>query len=204
MKTYQSGSKSSWLWAFQIAVGSICLILSLVVVFYGASTTAGAYVWLFLAGIALMVLGAERIASGLRAKGVKRSSRVLNIGVGVGIIIYIGSGFFFPQFATKWLIIFLGFGLLANGIVRIISGLKKNEEESFDFSSITTGIVITSLSILVLAIPKLGLALLLVMTAIALAVSGIQIIIAGVKGRRRALSQKVRQPNFFVKTLCSW
>ena len=64
------------------------------------------------------------------------------------------------------------------------------EEESFDFSSITTGIVITSLSILVLANPKLGLALLLVMTAIALAVSGIQIIIAGVKGRRKALSQK--------------
>ena len=137
-----------------------------------------------------MILGAERIASGVRAKGVKRSSRLLNIGVGVGIIIYIGSGFFFPQFATKWLIIFLGFGLLANGIVRIISGLKKNEEESFDFSSITLGIVITSLSILVLVSPKLGLALLLVMTTIALAVSGIQIIIAGVKGRRRALSQR--------------
>ena len=160
------------------------------VVFYGASTTAGAYVWLFLAGTGLMVLGAERIASGLRAKGVKRSSRLLNIGVGAGLIIYIGSGFFFPGFATKWLIIFLGFGLLANGIIRIVSGLKKNEEESFDFPSITTGIVITSLSILVLTFPKLGLALLLIMTAIALAVSGIQIILAGVRGRRRALSQK--------------
>ena len=190
MKIYKSGSKSSWFWAFQIAVGSICLILSIVVLLYGARTTAGAYIWLFLAGIALMILGAERIASGVRAKGVRRSSRLLNIGVGVGIIIYIGSGFFFPQFATKWLILFLGFGLLANGIIRIISGLKKNEEESFDFSSITIGIVITSLSILVLVSPKFGLALLLIMTAIALAVSGIQIIIAGVRGRRRALSQK--------------
>ena len=101
MKTYQSGSKSSWLWAFQIAVGIICLILSLVVVFYGARTHTGAYVWLFLGGIALMVLGAERIASGLRVKGVKRSSRVLNIGVGVGIIIYIGSGFFFSPVCYK-------------------------------------------------------------------------------------------------------
>ena len=190
MKIYKSGSKSSWFWAFQIAVGSICIILSIVVLLYGARTTAGAYIWLFLAGIALMILGAERIASGVRAKGVRRSSRLLNIGVGVGIIIYIGSGFFFPQFATKWLILFLGFGLLANGIVRIISGLKKNEEESFDFSSIMLGIVITALSILVLVSPKFGLALLLIMTAIALAVSGIQIIIAGVNGRRRALSQK--------------
>ena len=190
MKTYQKGSKTSWFWAFQIAVGSICIILSIVVMFYGARTTAGAYIWLFLAGIGLMILGAERIVSGLRAKGVKRSSRLLNIGVGVGLIIYIGSGFFFPQFATKYLILFLGFGLLANGIIRIISGLKKKEGESLDFSSITTGIVITSLSILILAYPKFGLALLLVMTAVALAVSGIQIIIAGLKGRRRALSQK--------------
>src|SRR6185295_13610099 len=170
MEISKSGSKSSWLWAFQIAVGSFCIILSIVVMFYGASTTAGAYIWLFLAGIGIMILGAERLASGLLAKGVKRSSRLLNIGVGLGLIIYIGSGFFYPQFATKWLIIFLGFGLLANGIIRIVTGLKKKEGESVDYSSLSTGIVITALSILVLAYPKLGLALLLVMTAIALAV----------------------------------
>ena len=190
MEISKSGSKSSRLWAFQIAVGSFCIILSIVVMFYGASTTAGAYIWLFLAGIGIMILGAERLVSGLRAKGVRRSSRLLNIGVGLGLIIYIGSGFFYPQFATKWLIIFLGFGLLANGIIRIVTGLKKKEGESVDFSSLSTGIVITALSILVLAYPKLGLALLLVMTAIALAVSGIQIILAGVRGRRKALSQR--------------
>jgi len=191
MERSKSGSKSSRLRAFQIAVGSICIILSIVVVFYGARTTAGAYIWLFLAGIGIMILGAERVVSGLRAKGVRRSSRLINIGVGAGLIIYIGSGFFYPEIATKWLVIFLGFGLLANGIIRIVTGLKKKEGESFDFSSLSTGIVITSLSILVLAYPKLGLALLLVMTAIALAVSGIQIIMAGVRGRRRALySQK--------------
>ena len=190
MEISKSGSKSSRLWAFQIAVGSFCIILSIVVMFYGASTTAGAYIWLFLAGIGIMILGAERLVSGLRAKGVRRSSRLLNIGVGLGLIIYIGSGFFYPQFATKWLIIFLGFGLLANGIIRIVTGLKKKEGESVDFSSLSTGIVITALSILVLAYPKLGLALLLIMTAIALAVSGIQIILAGVRGRRKALLQR--------------
>lgn len=190
MEISKSGSKSSRLWAFQIAVGSFCIILSIVVMFYGASTTAGAYIWLFLAGIGIMILGAERLVSGLRAKGVRRSSRLLNIGVGVGLIIYIGSGFFYPQVATKWLILFLGFGLLANGIIRIVTGLKKKEGESFDLSSISTGIVITSLSMLVLAYPKLGLALLLLMTAIALAVSGIQIILAGVRGRRKALLQR--------------
>jgi len=115
---------------------------------------------------------------------------LLNIGVGVGLIIYIGSGFFYPQFATKWLIIFLGFGLLANGIIRIVTGLKKKEGESYDVSSIALGLLITSLAILVLVYPKLGVVLLLVMTIIALAVSGIQIILAGLRGRRKALSQR--------------
>ncbi|MDW0227728.1 MAG: cellulase family glycosylhydrolase, partial [Nitrososphaeraceae archaeon] len=161
-----------------------------VILFYGIETPAGAYIWLFLAGIGLITLGAERLASGLLAKGVKRSSRLLNIGVGVGLIIYIGSGFFYPEFATKWLIIFLGFGLLANGVIRIVTGLKKKEEESYDVSSIALGLLITSLAILVLVYPKLGVVLLLVMTIIALAVSGIQIILAGLRGRRKALSQR--------------
>ena len=195
MEISKSGSKSSWFWAFQISVGSLCLLLSAVVLFYRLETSAGQYIWLFLAGIGLIVLGAERLASGILAKGVKRTSRLLNIGVGVGLIIYIGSGFFYPEFATKWLIIFLGFGLLANGIIRIVSGLKKKEEESYDISSIALGILITSLAILVLAYPPLGIALLLIMTVIALAVSGIQIILAGLRGRRKALSQRqVEEP----------
>ena len=190
MEISKSGSKSSWFWGLQIAVGSLCLLLSGVILFYGIETPAGAYIWLFLAGIGLITLGAERLASGLLAKGVKRSSRLLNIGVGVGLIIYIGSGFFYPEFATKWLIIFLGFGLLANGVIRIVTGLKKKEEESYDVSSIALGLLITSLAILVLVYPKLGVVLLLVMTIIALAVSGIQIILAGLRGRRKALSQR--------------
>jgi uncharacterized membrane protein HdeD (DUF308 family) len=186
----KSGSKSSWFWVFQIAVGTLCLLLSSVILIYGVETAAAAITWLFLAGIGLIVLGAERLASGIFAKGVKRSSRVLNIGVGIGLIIYIGSGFFYPEFATKWLIIFLGFGLLANGAIRIVTGLKKKEEESYDFTSVALGALITSLAILVLAYPKLGIVLLLVMTIIALVISGIQIILAGIRGRRKALSQR--------------
>jgi len=73
-------SKLSWFWVFQIAVGSLCLLLSGVVLYYGVQkeTTLGAYIWLFLAGIGLILLGAERLVSGIVAKGVKRSSRLLN------------------------------------------------------------------------------------------------------------------------------
>jgi hypothetical protein len=82
-------SRSTWFWLFQVVVGTICLILSIVVLFYGANTAAGAYIWLFLAGVGIMILGAERIASGLFSKDVKRSSRLINISVGAGLIIYI-------------------------------------------------------------------------------------------------------------------
>ena len=186
MNVDKFGSRFSKFWILQIAIGSICILLSIVVLSYGARSTAAAYIWLFLAGIGLLILGAERLASGLLSKGVSRLSRIVNICVGAGLIIYIGSGFFFPFFATKWLIIFLGFGLLANGALRIFGSLKKNDGESRDFSSLALGVVITSLSIVVLTYPKFGLALLLVLTAIALAVSGIQIILAGLRARAKS------------------
>ena len=158
-------------------------MLSMIVILSATGNVVGTYTFLFLAGIGILILGAERLASGLRAKGVKRSSRLINMAIGAALIIYIGLGFFFPQFATKWLIIFLAFGLLANGIIRIFSGIKKNKDESFDFSTLGAGVIITAISLSILAFPKLGFILLIVMTAIALAVSGIQIIIAGVKDR---------------------
>src|SRR6476659_9760005 len=194
MKTYLGGSKSSFVWPFQVSVGIACIILAIVVVYYGGLLRVyypAAYIWLFLAGIGLIILGVERLVSGILAKGASKFSRWVNIGVGVGIIVYIGSGFFFPQFAKKWLVIFLGFGLLANGIVRIITSLKKSEEKSYDFPSLGIGILITALSILVLVYPRLGLALLLIMTTIALGMSGIQIILAGLRRRHdRVDSQK--------------
>ncbi len=191
--------RHSFFWIFQIIVGTICLILSGVVVFYGTHTAAGAYIWLFLAGIGLMMLGAERLISGLTSKGVKKRSRLINIGIGLGLIIYIGSGFFFPEFATKYLILFLGFGLLANGAIRIVKSLKKKKEEGYDYEAMLLGILITSLSILVIVSEKFGLALLLIMTAIALAVSGIQVILAGIRSRKQAAKSQTNSDNLVTK-----
>ena len=194
-----SASRQSLFWIFQIIVGTVCLVLSAVVVFYGTTTVAGAFIWLFLAGIGLMMLGVERVISGLTAKGVKKTSRLINIGVGLGLILYIGAGFFFPEVATKWLIIFLGFGLLANGATRIAKSLKKKAGESYDYETMITATIITSLSILILSYQKLGLALLLIMTAIALAVSGIQVILAGIRTRKQASNSLSDSFNLLTK-----
>ena len=67
--------------------------------------------------------------------------------------------------------------------MRIIDGLRrqKKQDEAFTFSSLGMGILITAVAIAVLVFPQIGLALLLIMTVIALTVSGIQVIIAGIR-----------------------
>jgi uncharacterized membrane protein HdeD (DUF308 family) len=156
--------------------------LSIWIVF---SPQIGSYALFFLAGTGLIILGAERIVSGIKAEKSRRKYRIINIGIGAAIIAYMLPGFIVPDLVIKYLVLFLGFGLLANGAVRIIDGLKRQKQEgSFTISSLGAGIVITSVAITVLVFPQIGLAILLIMTAVALAVSGIQVIIAGIRGSR--------------------
>lgn len=183
MERLHSATTQRWFWPIQIAVGIICISLSIWIVF---SPQIGGYALFFLAGIGLIILGAERIVSGIKAEKSRRKYRILNIGIGAAIIAYMLPGFIFPDLVIKYLVLFLGFGLLANGALRIIDGLKRQKQEqgSLTFSSLGMGIIITAVAIAVLVFPQLGLAILLIMTAVALAVSGIQVIIAGIRGSR--------------------
>jgi uncharacterized membrane protein HdeD (DUF308 family) len=176
-------TRRRWFWPIQIAVGIICISLSILIFF---TPQIGSYALFFLAGTGLIVLGAERIVTGIRAQKSRRKYRLINIGIGAALIAYMLPGFIFPDLVIKYLVLFLGFGLLANGALRIIDGLKrqKQEQESLTFSSLGTGIIITAVAIAVLVFPRLGLAILLIMTAVALAVSGIHVIIAGIRGSR--------------------
>jgi uncharacterized membrane protein HdeD (DUF308 family) len=184
MERLHTATTQRWFWPIQIAVGIICISLSIWIVF---SPQIGGYALFFLAGIGLIVLGAERIVSGIKAEKSRRKYRIINIGIGAALIAYMLPGFIFPDLVIKYLVLFLGFGLLANGALRIIDGLKrhkKQEQGSLTFSSLGTGIIITAVAIAVLVFPQLGLGILLIMTAVALAVSGIQVIIAGIRGSR--------------------
>jgi uncharacterized membrane protein HdeD (DUF308 family) len=172
-----------WFWLVQIAVGIICISLSISIFF---TPQIGSYALFFLAGTGLIILGAERIVTGIRAEKSRRKYRIINIGIGAALIAYMLPGFIFPDLVIGWLVLFLGFGLLANGALRIIDGLKrqKQEHEPLTFSSLGTGIIITAFAMAILVFPRIGLLLLIVMTAIALAVSGIHVIIAGIRGSR--------------------
>jgi hypothetical protein len=168
----------------QILVGAICIILSILVL---AGPRLGTYTFLFFIEITLLILGAERIASGVRSPRLKRSSRIINIALGSAIIGFALLGFFTPKLTTEWLVLLLGLGLLANGIVRIVDGFRNKDiyETSALYFRIGAGIVSTAIAILVLVYPAFGFVLILLILSIALLITGIELIIIGIKGRRR-------------------
>jgi hypothetical protein len=55
---------------------------------------------------------------------------LISIGIGVGIVIYFGSGYFLPEFVSKLYVLILGSGLLATGALRITDGVRNNIYES--------------------------------------------------------------------------
>jgi uncharacterized membrane protein HdeD (DUF308 family) len=170
--------------AFQLIVGAICIILSILIL--TGSKYLGTYTFLFFIEITLLVLGAERIASGIRSPNIKRSTRIINIAIGSGIIGIAILGFFTPTLTTKYLILLLGFGLLANGAVRIIDGFRNKDvyETSTLLFRIGAGIVSAAVAILVLVFPVFGFILILLILTVALLITGIELIVVGIRGRR--------------------
>jgi uncharacterized membrane protein HdeD (DUF308 family) len=95
-------------------------------------------------------------------------------------------GFFTPKLTTEWLVLLLGLGLLANGVVRIVDGFSNKDvyETSAVISRLGAGIVSAAVAILVLVFPAFGFILILIIFSIALLITGIELIIVGIKGRR--------------------
>jgi uncharacterized membrane protein HdeD (DUF308 family) len=170
--------------AFQLIVGAICIILSILIL--TGSKYLGTYTFLFFIEITLLVLGAERIASGVRSPSIKRSTRIINIAIGSGIIGIAILGFFTPTLTTKYLILLLGFGLLANGVVRIVDGFRNKDvyETSTLLFRIGAGIVSAAVAILVLVFPVFGFILILLILTVALLITGIELIVVGIRGRQ--------------------
>ena len=171
-----------WLRASQVVVGIVCIALSILIFL---SRGLGSYTLLFIMEITLIIIGLERVATGITSHGTKRLSRAINIGLGLGITGFAVLGFLTPKATTQWLILLLGLGLLANGVLRIIDGLRNIEYERFTrLFRLGAGIVSVAISLLVLIYPKFGFYLLLIIIAVALFITGIEILIVGIKGKR--------------------
>lgn len=134
----------------------------------------------FLASIAFIIIGLERMVVGIK-------SRLISIGIGVGIVIYFGSGYFLPEFVSKLYVLILGSGLLATGALRITDGIRNNiyESSSKIFTLGIGGIRVTA-ALFVLMHPVIGFILLLLIVSLIFFINGVQIAFVGITGKKLA------------------
>lgn len=183
MRTSGEIISPKWMRFFQIIVGLICIGISIFIIL--GSHELGAYSLIFLASTAFIIIGIERIVVGIRGSYLKRSSRLISIGIGIGIVVYFGSAYFAPVFVTKLYILILGFGLLATGAIRIIDGIKNTTYgRASKIFTVGTGIISAAVAIYVFSHPVFGFILLLLVVAIVLLINGIQIAFVGITGRK--------------------
>jgi uncharacterized membrane protein HdeD (DUF308 family) len=172
-----------WLGVLRVIIGIACISLSIIII--AGAPTLGLYVTIFLASTSLIVIGIERIVTGLRTTHVGNLSRIINVAIGLGIVIFFGSGFFNPDFMAKYYNLLLGFGLLANGGARIISWLKSGKyKKASGFTDLGIGAASAIMGLVVVLFPKVGFLLLLLMVATTLMISGVEILLVGIRGKK--------------------
>jgi uncharacterized membrane protein HdeD (DUF308 family) len=182
--TISETKSPGWMRAAQIALGVIALVLSVYILAYPVLTFVTI---VLLLGVALFVVGIERIIQGIVAPG---KSRWGTIGLGILVLIISIIVMAFPGAFGVFLIILIAIGLLFDGIARVYHGATDKTRGRWSrIFSIAAGVIEIGLSLTILAAPVIGAELTSFLLAIALLIVGIQIIAAGITGSRfRVLS----------------
>jgi uncharacterized membrane protein HdeD (DUF308 family) len=182
--TISETKSPGWMRAAQIGLGVIALVLSVYILAYPVLTFVTI---VLLLGVALFVVGIERIIQGIVAPG---KSRWGTIGLGILVLIISIIVIAFPGAFGVFLIILLAIGLLFDGIARVYHGATDKTRGRWSrIFSIAAGVIEIGLSLTILAAPVIGAELTSFLLAIALLIVGIQIIAAGITGSRfRVLS----------------
>ena len=185
-----SNSKSpGWVRAAQIGLGAIVIILSISILIQPAIATVSLIV---IAAVILLIIGIERIIYGIF---IRHRSRLSTIGFGILVVILAGIAIAFPVWTTVFLIYLIAFALLFDGISRVAHGVGDKESRGWSRGfSIGVGILEIILSIMILVSPAIGAALVGVLIGIALLIVGIQVVVAGISGRRTSILGKADLP----------
>jgi uncharacterized membrane protein HdeD (DUF308 family) len=170
----------SWLRAVQIALGVLTIALSIFALAHPGATFISV-VWIL--AVVLFFVGIEEILVGIFSP---RRSRWSSIGLGILVLIFAGIAMSFPVAAAITIIIFIGIAFLINGIARIIEGFSGKHSGISRAFLIGVGILAIVLSVAVLASPFFGAVLAGIIIGIGLLITGIQMIFAGIQGRRGA------------------
>jgi uncharacterized membrane protein HdeD (DUF308 family) len=167
----------------QIVLGGIAIALSLGVIFnpgIGIATLA------LLLSVTLLVVGIERVVTGLTQSNRSKLSKFGNISLGALVALIGIAVLAFPVFATEVLVTLLALGLLFIGIARIIHGLTdKNISKWSKGSLVGVGILSAAVSFVVFAYPSLGVLFLTLVLGINLLIIGVQNVAYAISGHRR-------------------
>ncbi|HEX5185325.1 MAG TPA: DUF308 domain-containing protein [Nitrososphaeraceae archaeon] len=179
----------NWLRILQITIGAAAIILSIFIII---SPKLGGITAISMVAITLLIVGIERIASGISSKYSKRS-RLINIGLGIVIVAF---GIFTianPSGSIRFMVLLVGIALLINGIVRITDALikKRNEDKQLNkIFRLVVGIISIAIAIITLVSPGFGVIFVALVVGIALLINGIEIIVAGVTGQSKRILGK--------------
>jgi len=168
-----------WVRAAQIGLGVLAIIISItLLVIPGAVLTT----IIFIIGILLLIVGIESVISGLF---VKSKSRMASIGLGILVIILSLIVIAFPSAVGVFVLILIGIVLLIDGISRLVHGFGDKERRGWSRGfRIGVGALEIVLGILIMVSPGFGAAFVGLIIAIAVLIVGIEMVIAGITGRK--------------------
>src|SRR5262245_31536972 len=168
-----------WSRAAQIGLGALAIILSILII---AFPGIGVVSIVLIIGILLLIVGIESIITGIF---VKSKSRMANIGLGIIVIILAILVMAFPVGSTILLILLMGFTILIAGMSRLVHGFGDRESRGWSRGfRIGAGALEVAFGILILVSPAVGAVFVAFLIAVALLIVGIQMIVAGIYGRR--------------------
>ena len=183
-----------WKRGVLIGLGVLAIVLSILVFIHPGMTVATI---VYVAGIILIIVGIEKIISGIF---LANKSRWSTVGLGVLALIFGSIAVAAPVSTAVFVIFMLGFGLLFLGISHVVYGLGSSESPRWARGfSIGAGALAIAISFLVMASPFAGAVFVSVFLGIALLIIGIEIIVVGATGRRMQMtSARGRKINFKI------
>jgi uncharacterized membrane protein HdeD (DUF308 family) len=171
----------SWVRMAQIGLGIIILILSIIVLINPILGSISVIIFL---AFLLLFAGIEKIVSGIVLSG---RSRFVSIGLGIVVVIVATVALIYPVGASIIVVLLLGIALLIDGISRIIHSLKDAQVNKWSkYFGIGVGVLSIILAIAVIIYPGIGLVLAGILIGIALLITSIQIISAGITGKKQS------------------
>ena len=169
--------------AAQIGLGALAIILSIVALALPGLTFLSLVVLL---SVVLFFVGIEKIITGIF---IAHKARFATIGLGILTIILAGLAMAYPVAAAIVVVFFLGFALMMDGFGRIVDGVTNKANKGWVRGfTIGVGVLAVIISIMILVAPVIGAIFAGLIIAMALLIIGIQMVAAGVSGRRESFA----------------